>query len=358
MKDGRTDSVTRRPGTRTVLFISYRRRFDHGSARLLYNELKRAFRKSIVFVDVDSIEAGEAFPEKINEALESSVVFLPLISPGWVDLIKELHDRDDFVRREIASALARQIPLIPVLLADARMPKADELPEEIRDLAFRQAIELSEERWDYDVGRLVKLIRARTVLRPPDSFLGTSRRKAVAALAAIAVLLFVGVFGGSLTLRYWGARPDFEACVRANAPEWSGAEAKVRLNAPDSVFVSTEQYAAALKHPNAPEGIPLVLRLSDSESEVGAVTFRFFKADKADDSLFRVEKVLAPTCVDVQSYANSSRPAGDKHTLKNWDKLAVRLGGRDYLVRPDDRGDHITATVTPAAAELELPWKK
>jgi hypothetical protein len=146
--------------------------------------------------------------------------------------------------------------------------------------------------------------------------------------------------------------------VRENAPGWSGAEARVTLHAPDSAFASADEYAAALKHPDAPGGVPLVLRLSDSGREVGAVFFSFFRAEKVDDSVFRVEQVLAPPCGDVQDYFNSGRPALDKHTLKNWDKLAVRLGEQTYLVRPDDRGDHITVTVTPAPDDLPLPWRK
>lgn len=365
MKTSRENFPGRRFGRRPRLFISYRRRTDSASARLLKDELTRAFGEGAVFRDVDDIEAGEAFPETIREAVEDCDALLLLVSPGWVESVPRLRNPDDFVRREVAAALARRVPLIPVLLGDARMPEPEALPEEIRGLASIQAIELSDQRWDYDVARLVKLIRARTGARRPvpffgglagdlRSFLGTPP----GALLVVSAILFAGVFGLGYAVWHSFLSQDFEACVRAQTPKWIGAEARVTPDAPDSVFVTAGEYAAALQHPDAPGGIPLVLSLSNAEGEVGAIFFKYFRADDAADSLFRVEKVFAPPCEEVQDYFNSGRPANDKHVLKNWDKLAVRLGGNVYLVRPGDRGDHVTVTTAPAPAELELPWKK
>jgi hypothetical protein len=94
------------------------------------------------------------------------------------------------------------------------------------------------------------------------------------------------------------------------------------------------------------------------------VFFRFFKAEKVEDGEFRVERViepkhgaLKPKCADVQDYYNSDRPAGDKRVLKNWDRLGVRLGGRDYLLRPNDHGDYIVATLSPMPADVQAPWR-
>ena len=49
---------------------------------------------------------------------------------------------EDFVRIEIESALERGIPVVPILVGKAQMPSADELPQRMRDMAYRQAAEI------------------------------------------------------------------------------------------------------------------------------------------------------------------------------------------------------------------------
>jgi hypothetical protein len=68
---------------------------------------------------------------------------------------RRLEDPNDFVRLEVAAAIREGLTVIPVLVEGARPPLAASLPEELRALSGRQAIELSNERWNYDVGRLV-----------------------------------------------------------------------------------------------------------------------------------------------------------------------------------------------------------
>src|SRR5215208_6491161 len=89
MNVGRTSFLSRRFGLRPKLFISYRRRFDSPSARLLKEALTEAFGEGAVFRDVDDIAPGDAFPESIRKAVESCDAFLPLISPGWVEVLGE-----------------------------------------------------------------------------------------------------------------------------------------------------------------------------------------------------------------------------------------------------------------------------
>ncbi len=355
MKNGRTNSTTRRPRARPLLFISYRRSADPASARLLRQELTRAGFDA--FLDVYDIEAGEVFPLTIDEALKSCDALLLLVSPGWVEVMKELHDPDDFVRREAAAALARRVPLIPLLLGGARMPKANELPEEIRDLAFRQALVLSDSHWDYDVSQLIDRIHALIERRPGSSFeevarafrsaLATSRRKAVAGLLVIAAVLLAGAFG--LGYAIWNrlvSPRSFDACVRANAPDWRGAGTEIEPGNYDAPALKADDYQK--ERDRGPGGVPLVVRLTDAGKAVGAVVLKFQRAAISEDSTFRVEKVLAPPCDDVQDFRNDGRPAADKHLLKNWDTLRVNFGGRYYYLRVGDKGDRVLATLTTA----------
>ena len=100
-----------------------------------------------------------------SEQTESCSVLLALIGRSWPsatndDGRRRLDDPGDVVRFETACALRRDIPVVPVLLQGARMPRADELPDDLKDLAFRNGVELSHPRWPSDVQILIKALRA------------------------------------------------------------------------------------------------------------------------------------------------------------------------------------------------------
>jgi hypothetical protein len=61
----------------------------------------------------------------------------------------------DFVALEIAAALKRDIHVIPVLVAGARMPREGDLPEQLTGLAYRTAIVLSDTGWEHQISGLV-----------------------------------------------------------------------------------------------------------------------------------------------------------------------------------------------------------
>ena len=87
-----------------------------------------------------------------------------------------LFDADDYVRMEVEAALAQDIPVIPILVEDARMPADRDLPESLRPLTYRQALEISDSRWSYDTERLVQQLgRHGLVPRTPDTRARDSR---------------------------------------------------------------------------------------------------------------------------------------------------------------------------------------
>jgi hypothetical protein len=142
------------------LFISYRRGDSAGYAGRLCDSLDDHFGTTRVFRDVDSIDPGLDFLEQIRSAVGSCDVLLAVIGPGWLTASRpdgqcRLHDPHDYVRLEIQEALSRKIRVIPVLVGGARMPSVEDLPTELGALARRNALELSDTRWDYDVGRLL-----------------------------------------------------------------------------------------------------------------------------------------------------------------------------------------------------------
>ncbi len=147
-----------------AIFISYRRDDSEGQAGRLYDDLSRRFGDSSVFMDVAAIEPGLDFRKVIDHNVASCGVLLAVIGPGWLDAKDETGQRrldnpTDFVRLETASALKRDIPVVPVLVHGARMPKSEQLPADLGELAYRNGLELTHARWDSDVEVLVKALQ-------------------------------------------------------------------------------------------------------------------------------------------------------------------------------------------------------
>ena len=144
-----------------AIFVSYRRGDSEGQARALSIELGELIGKDSVFMDVDSIALGRDFRLVLQERLASCDLMLALIGPDWLEIKdsdgnRRLDSPTDFVRQEIGAALKRNIPVTPVLVQGAQMPAEDRLPEDLKDLAFRNGFELSHTRWESDVRELVK----------------------------------------------------------------------------------------------------------------------------------------------------------------------------------------------------------
>jgi TIR domain len=154
------------------IFISYRRDDTKAWAGRLFADLSRCFGKSQVFMDVDGIPRGSDFGQVLTSALSCCDALLALIGPEWVDCKRDgrrrLDFRDDWVRNEIATTLRRNISVIPVLFGDVQLPKESELPEDLHLLVKRQKAEVSDTRWDYDVGEIIKDLIKLTPLQPLD----------------------------------------------------------------------------------------------------------------------------------------------------------------------------------------------
>jgi len=145
------------------IFISYRRGDAEGQAGRLFDDLAAQFGKTAVFMDVEDIEPGRDFRKVIDQHVSSCGVLLALVGKGWLTATdhegrRRLDDPNDFVRLETASALKRDIPVIPVLVQGAAMPKADSLPDDLKEFAFRNAVELTHARWESDVQLLIKAL--------------------------------------------------------------------------------------------------------------------------------------------------------------------------------------------------------
>jgi hypothetical protein len=228
-----------------AIFISYRRDDTEGQAGRLFQQLRESFGADVVFMDVATIEPGVDFREAIEKNTAACGVLLALIGRDWVSLTdaeghRRLDNPDDFVRLETASALCRGIPVIPVLVQGARMPRADELPADLKDLAYRNSVELTHARWDSDVALLVKALRPFTQVKRPHPF---STRLAAGAVFALALAAGGWAMYGRQTAlprtdtaeadaaALAASRVKAQATARAAAQARADAEARARADA-------------------------------------------------------------------------------------------------------------------------------
>ncbi|MFL5818475.1 MAG: toll/interleukin-1 receptor domain-containing protein [Conexibacter sp.] len=138
------------------VFVSYRREGTAMHAGRLYDAMAARFGEHNVFMDLE-MAPGVDFVERITTAVGSCRALLVVIGPQWMgDGGSRIADPADFVRLEVETALrAADVTVIPVLVEGARMPAPEQLPTELRPLARRNAIELSDLRWRYDCQRLM-----------------------------------------------------------------------------------------------------------------------------------------------------------------------------------------------------------
>jgi hypothetical protein len=146
------------------VFICYRRDDSAGHAGRVHDRLVRELGRDL-FMDVDAIPLGADFTKILREEVAKCDVLLALIGPNWLNVRNEqgnrrLEDSDDFVRIEIATALQRNIPVIPILLDGARIPKADQLPNDLEELTRRNGLEVRHASFHSDVDKLIRRLKS------------------------------------------------------------------------------------------------------------------------------------------------------------------------------------------------------
>ncbi|HET9442573.1 MAG TPA: TIR domain-containing protein, partial [Acidimicrobiales bacterium] len=207
------------------IFLSYRRSDSAGHVGRLSDTLAERLGPDNVFQDVTDIAAGHDFAATIRGALDSADAALAVIGPGWIgastpDGGRRLLDPGDYVRLELATALQRSLPVVPVLVGGARLPAAGELPDDLRPLLARQATALHDGTWHRDVDHLLRSLRG----EPLEPSRRTARRPVVAGLVALglaAVALWRPWDGGAGD---GGDRAeDAEAALSPSCPDPTGS---------------------------------------------------------------------------------------------------------------------------------------
>ena len=220
------------------IFISYRRDDSQWQTKAIYEALSRhvANPKEDIFFDLDSMTVGLNFRQQIETTVQKCDMLVAMIGRNWLAAVdpdtgrRRLDDPRDFVRAEIAAALKRNIPVVPVLLDGVAVPEADELPEDIRELSERHGVKVRADSFDNDVNHLVrgllgenaKPVRAgrRAVAQPKAAPRPAERQReparANAWIAPVIALGVLAVAGGSVWA--WIANPgDWRGAARAES---------------------------------------------------------------------------------------------------------------------------------------------
>jgi hypothetical protein len=140
--------------------ISYRREDSAAITRRIYDRLCDHYGRDSVFRDIDAIPAGADFRQYINAMLAQTDITLVVVGPRWFGERRgrrRIDDPADPVRVLVETALRNGIPVVPVLVDGVGMPGADQLPESLRDLVWRNGLQVDSGRdFDQHVERLIR----------------------------------------------------------------------------------------------------------------------------------------------------------------------------------------------------------
>lgn len=183
------------------IIISYRRSDTDAIAGRIRDRLAAHYGERSIFMDIDNIPFGADFREHIQNAIIQNDLLLAVVGPQWAGQAeagrRRIGEELDLVRIEVETAMKQGIPVVPVLVNGAAMPKPEELPESLRDFSFRNAATVDSGRdFHQHVDRLIrsldKLVNARPRLRAPAPLLIGAAGVVVAAAIAAGLVFWVG----------------------------------------------------------------------------------------------------------------------------------------------------------------------
>jgi hypothetical protein len=148
------------------IFISYRRADSISATGRLHEYLVNAFGNENVFKDVEDIPPGVDFRDHLRNSIAACNIVIVMIGNRWVSITdaegnRRLFQEDDWVRTEVATALSNQdTTVIPVLIEGAQPPQANDLPEDLKELAYRNAFQLrNDPDFPGDAQKLIEFLR-------------------------------------------------------------------------------------------------------------------------------------------------------------------------------------------------------
>lgn len=145
------------------IFLSYRTDDSYHSAPLIWERMSTHFGERKIFLDTASTRAGDDFEKKVWPALLGAKVMLVVIGPDWLsggaDLPRRrIDDPEDYVRREVRTALQTAgLNIVPIMIKNAKLKKLD-LPEDIRALRDKMDLPFHHRYFKTDLAAIVSRV--------------------------------------------------------------------------------------------------------------------------------------------------------------------------------------------------------
>jgi hypothetical protein len=284
------------------IFINYRRDDTQGVAGRLFDYLASKYSRDELFMDVDAMKPGLDFIKQLDAQVAQCHVLLAVIGPHWLEAHdqsgkRRLDNDKDYVRVELASALKRDIALIPVLVDGAVMPSEEKLSDDLKPLARRHALELRHTRFNADADAIMHALE--TVVprsRVPWRYVGAG------AVVAVGIAMAV----------VW---PKLSAKLHPPAPPAIASSAKPATQNPPMALLPpaapAQQQAAAPSPASSalPDGVPAGVKLGEmmhGTSMPGSV-FRYIDILPDDPASCQTACRAEPHCA-AWSYAQPRMP--------------------------------------------------
>src|SRR5439155_172201 len=252
---------------------------------------------------------------------------------------RRLDNADDFFAIEIAAALARAIRVIPVLVDGARMPKASELPDSLKPLARRQAVEVRHAHFGHDAEAVVA--RMREALGGDAAGPRRWRVRAAIGAAAVAAMLLIGWSGYAfiehMLTTVEQAAQRLEAELRAEEAK-AAAEAEAKRKADE---VERQRFAAFRTAGDKRVALVIgnstyrsVARLPNASRDAAAIAKMFNDAGFAS-----VDVQLDVSVSELKRAIRKFQPEADKADIAvvYYAGYGVEIRGTNYLIPVDAR---------------------
>ena len=328
--------------------ISYRRSDSDAVAGRIRDRLAAYYGDASLFMDIDNIPFGIDFRDHIKGALLSSDVVMVIVGPKWLGPGRggrlRIKEESDPVRIEVETALQNGLPLIPVLVNGASMPTPADLPESLKDFAYRNAAEVETGRdFHPHMERLIRsLDRVLEAKAPGAAAAGAKAGAASGAVAAatpwrrwpllalgataIAAMLLLG--GGLTYFLHDPAPPAPRPSATATVPSTPTTNTKTTTPPPVTAGCSSETAVPGLDPTAIPEPGPAL-----RDALTTAITALFRCATIPFDQLartFATVSVVIPSYVtDAACFRNNTAVVtGNWADHKGW---ADKQGREDLL---------------------------
>jgi tetratricopeptide (TPR) repeat protein len=313
------------------VFISYRRDDAAGEAGRLADHLHKRFGAERVFLDIETIDPGTDFEEVLRRSLEETAAVLVVIGRQWLNITsvtgeRRLDDPADFVRQEVEAALGRGVPVVPVLVQGAALPRAEDLPASLARLAKRQTAILDHTEFHADAERLCDRL-APLFERPRGAWWPPSTGVAVTA----GVLLLVASIGG---YTWFSGQAADRRRVAAEAAAAAAASAALLETAADQR--ERRQFADAVKTLEA--ALAVNPGAADARTMLEDLAMQWLREMQGDQSTKTFGEALKPALAIVdRALPGSSGPRrADLIAHQGWATFLLWRDG-DRSLRPQDK---------------------